>query len=78
MGYSVFYYDAREPKRHYLTTRLATFGNRVTPITDIRTHDSARTICALCIGDNVSIDGEQDTSMRLKLVSLTSRMFKDK
>jgi GDP-mannose 6-dehydrogenase len=72
MGYSVFYYDAREPKRHYLTTHAAVY-NRVTPITDIRTHDSARTIYIVCIGDNVSIDGEQDISeIKASLADLKS------
>jgi len=67
MGYSVHYYDIQEPYRHYLNSYASVY-ERITALPYARAQDNDRTSYVVCVDDDLSTNGEQDTSRIQKVL----------
>ncbi|MEK7084202.1 MAG: hypothetical protein AAB932_03145, partial [Patescibacteria group bacterium] len=62
MGYDVRYYDVVTPRLHYVD-KYQELYQQIPAIETLRSCDSPDTWYIICIGDRVSMDGEQDISL---------------
>jgi len=67
MGYSVYFYDVVEPKRHYESV-CGEFYNKISSLNQPLQEDSKDTWYIITVGDRVMEDGVQDISLIKKAI----------